>query len=261
MKSYSPILTAAFLSILTLSAPAQYGPRGGGMGGPPSGPSFGVEMRKIFGENSAFSATMEMSMPGGADGGDTTMTGKVSFSDGKSRFEMDMANLKNGKLPPQAAARMKQMGMDKMCAISRPDKSVSYLVYPGLQAYAENPVPDKSAAKSPADFKVDTTELGKENVAGHDCVKNKVIVTDGAGKTSEFTVWNATDLKKFPVKIVTSQNNRMMTMIFKDVQLGAPDASQFEPPADYTKYDSMMALMQAEMMKRGGGPGGFPPRQ
>jgi len=260
MKYHPQLLTAAFLSISLLSAPAQPGPRPG-MGGPPPGPGFGAEMAKIFGDNSAFSATMEMHMPGGSGGGEVVMQGKMAFLDGKSRFEMDMSQMKNSPMPPQAAAQMKQMGMDKMTAISRPDKNVSYLVYPGMQAYAENPTQDPSGPKSPSDFKIAVTELGKESVAGHDCVKNKVIVTDNAGKATDFTVWNASDLKKFPVQIVTQQNGNTMTMIFKDVQLSAPDASQFDPPAAYKKYDNMMSLMQTEMMKRAGGGRGMPPGQ
>jgi len=105
------------------------------------------------------------------------------------------------------------------------------------------------------------TELGKESVAGHACVKNKVIVTDNAGKATEFTVWNASDLKKFPVQIVSVQNDNTMTMIFKDVQLSPPDASQFDPPPGYRKYDSVQALMQTEMMKHMGGGRGVPPGQ
>jgi hypothetical protein len=257
MKHHPQLLTAAFLSITLLSARAQRP----GMGGPPPGPNFGAEMAKIFGDNSAFSATMEMHMTGGADGGEVVMQGKMAFQDGKSRFEMDLSQMKNSKMPPQAATQMKQMGMDKMAAISRPDKSVSYLVYPGLQAYVENPSQNASAPKSPSDFKVDATEQGKESVEGHDCVKNKVTVTDSAGKASEFTVWNASDLKKFPIKIVTEQNGNTMTMIFKDVRLSAPDASQFDPPTAYKKYDNMMSLMQTEMMKHMGGGRGMPPGQ
>jgi hypothetical protein len=44
-------------------------------------------------------------------------------------------------------------------------------------------------------------------------------------------------------------------MLFKDVKLVKPEASQFEPPAGATKYDSMMNMMQNEMMKRRGGGG------
>jgi hypothetical protein len=32
-------------------------------------------------------------------------------------------------------------------------------------------------------------------------VKNKVVVTDKGNRHDEYTVWNATDLKKFPVKV------------------------------------------------------------
>jgi hypothetical protein len=44
-------------------------------------------------------------------------------------------------------------------------------------------------------------------------------------------------------------------MLFKDVKLSKPAASQFEPPADYKKYDSMMSLMMEHM----GGGMGMPP--
>ena len=150
---------------------------------------------------------------------------------------------------------MKQMGMDKMTAISRPDKNVSYLVYSGLQAYVENPS-QNAAPKSPGDFKVETTEMGKESVEGHNCVKNKVVVTDTTGKAEKFTGRKRVRLKKFPVKIITDQGGNTMTMIFKDSHSSAPDAGQFDPPGDYKKYDNMMSLgLQAEMMKRGGAGG------
>jgi hypothetical protein len=261
MKKHFNLLTAAVLSVTVFATHAQYGPRGG-MGGPPPGAHFGPHMTKIFGDNSAFSATMEMHMSGGAEGGDTVVQGKMSYLDGKSRFEMDMSQMKNSKMSSQNATRMKQMGMDKILNISRPDKNVSYMIYPGMQAYVENTTSQDTAPAKPAsDYKMDVTELGKESLEGHDCVKNKVVVTDGTGKTYESTVWNATDLKKFPIQIVTGENGKTMTMLFKDVQLGAPDAAQFEPPADYKKYDSMMSMMQTEMMKRAGGGRGYPPGQ
>ena len=65
---------------------------------------------------------------------------------------------------------------------------------------------------------METTELGKDTVDGHPCVKNKVIVTDNEGSKHESTVWNATDLKNFPVKIETDRTGRQtMTMLFKNV--------------------------------------------
>jgi hypothetical protein len=258
MKKHLALLTAVILGFTHSSSHAQPGMRGS-MGGPPPGPRLGGDMTKIFGENSAFSANLEMQTAGGAAGDAMTMPGKLAYLEGKSRFEMDMTQMKSSKMPPQAAAQMKQMGMDKMVAIARPDKKVSYLVYPGMEAYVENPIQDPDAAKSEADYKSEITELGQDTVDGHACVKNKVVVTDKDGKTHESTVWNATDLKKFPVKVETTEGGTTVTMLFKDVKLAKPDDGQFEPPSSFKKYDSMMTMMQQEMMKRMGGGAGMPP--
>ena len=150
------------------------------------------------------------------------------------------------------AEHMKAMGMDRTVMISRPDTKTSYMVYPGLSAYAASPLQDPDATKPASSFKVETTELGKETVDGYDCVKNKVVVTDDQGKAHEFTTWNATDLNKFPVKIEMNEQGHELTMVFKNVKTSKPDAALFEPPADFKKYDSPQALMQQEMMKRMG---------
>ncbi|MEJ0089676.1 MAG: hypothetical protein WDM80_08035 [Limisphaerales bacterium] len=119
-----------------------------------------------------------------------------------------------------------------------------------------SPLPDSTETNQ--DFKVATTELGKETVDGHPCVENKVVVTDANGKTSEFTVWNATDLKNFPVKVVHAEQEAEITMLFQDVSIKKPAASAFVPPADYSRYDSMQSLMQAVIMKKMAGGMGTP---
>jgi hypothetical protein len=258
MKKYF-VAIAALLAGFTISTahaqPGMGGPRGSG----PGGPKFGGDMAKIFGENSAFSANMEMQSSGNGD--NMTMPGKLAFLEGKSRFEMDMTQMKSDRMPPGAADHMKQMGMDKMVAISRPDKKLTYMIYPGMKAYVEQPIQDPDATKPESDFKMETTELGKETVDGHACVKNKVVVTDKEGKAHESTVWNATDLKKFPIKIQTADEGTTVTMLFKNVKLEKPDAAQFDAPSDLKRYDSMMAMMREEMMKRMGGAMAPPPGQ
>jgi len=213
-------------------------------------------MAKLFGDNSAFSATVEMQMK--MNNQDMTMPGKISFDSGKSRFEMSMSEAKGGQLPPEAAAHMKAMGMDRIVSISLPDKNAAYMIYPDMQAYAEMQSGNSAAAVTNAD-KVEITELGKETLDGHPCVKNKAIVTDDKNARHEYTVWNATDLKKFPVKIETTEQGHQTTILFKDVKFAKPDASLFTPPSDYQKYGSAQELMQTEMMKRmgGGGMGGM----
>jgi hypothetical protein len=225
--------------------------------GAPRGPHFGGAMSKLFGDNQSFSATLEIQT---ADprGGAMTMPGKVTFDSGKSRFEMDMTQARGGQMPPEAAAQMKAMGMGSMVMIGRADKKVSYLIYPGMQAYVESVQSDPETTTAPSDFKMETTELGRETVDGHSCVKNKVIVTGKDGTPHTSTVWNATDLKNFPVKIQTAEQGREMTMLYKNITFSKADASLFNPPSDYTKYDSMQAMMQAVMMKQMGGGGGLP---
>jgi hypothetical protein len=254
MKALALVLVC--LSLVPAYSPAA--PRGGGPGGPPPGPDLSGHMTKLFGDHSAFSATLEMQLQPKAEKA-MTMPGKVLFLGGKSRFEMNLADVKGAGLPPDAAEQMKQMGMDKTIRILRPDKQVEYLIYPGLQAYVESAM-NSADSKPGSDFTIETTELGKETVDGRACVKNKVVVTDKEGKKHECTVWNATDPKDFPVKVETIQEGNTVTMLFKDVKLTKPEAAQFEPPADFKKYDSMMSMMQQEMMKRMGGGMGQPPR-
>jgi hypothetical protein len=233
----------------------------GRMGGPPPGPGLSGSTAKLFGQNSSFSASLEMQA--GGDGSEPmSMPGKIFFDEGKSRFEMDISEMKGGKMPPQAAAHMKSMGMDKMVMIARPDKKVGYQIYPAMQAYVENPLPAQETAAAPSDFKIELTELGKETVDNHACIKNKAVVTDKEGAKHESTIWNATDLKNFPVKIEQTESGTKVTMLFHNVNLSKPDATLFDPPADATKYDSMQAMMQQVMMKRfGGGLPGGPPGQ
>ena len=264
MKNRVKALTAVLALLTVASVYSQFGqrPGGRGMGGPPRGPDLGGAMGKLFGNNSAFSATMESQMTSPSGEQNMTMTGKLAFDNGQSRFEMDMSEMKGAQRPPEATAQMKAMGMDKMVSITVPDKKVVYLVYPNLQAYVENPIQNQEVAKSESDFKVEITELGKEAVDGHPCVKNKAVVTDKEGNKHESTVWNATDLKNFPIKIETTEQAHKMTMLFKDVKLSKPDASLFEPPSDCKKYDNFMSLMMQQGM-RGMGRGGMgaPPGQ
>jgi hypothetical protein len=254
MKKTSTILSLAVLGLSLVTAQAQFGPPGHGGS---SGPQFGGAIGKLFGDNQAFSASLEFqtTVPSGEA---ITIPGRLSFDAGKSRFAMNMADIQGSKMPPDAAAHMKAMGLDQMVAIGRPDRNVSYLIYPGMQSYVENSLPGPASSTN-SDFKTETTELGKETLDGHDCIKNKVVVTDQDGVKHESTVWNATDLKKFPVKIETNEQGRPVVMQFKDISLKPPAASEFDAPAGYTKYESIQAMMQTEMMKKMGNGAGMPP--
>jgi hypothetical protein len=234
----------AFTLVLTGSVQAQ-------MGRMPS-PGYDSAMAKLFGDNSSFSADVEIQTDASAHEA-MTIPGKMTVDSGKSRFEMNLADAKGGQMSPATVDQMKAMGMEKTITISRPDTKLVYMIYPGLSGYVATPLQDSNASKPDSAFKVETTELGKETIDGHPCIKNKVVVTDDQGKSHESTVWNATDLKKFPVKIVTTERGNTATMLFKNVNTAKPDATLFDPPSDYKKYDSMQTMMMEQMKKRMGG--------
>jgi hypothetical protein len=252
MKMILRVVVAVAACAMLVPAYGQFGGRPG-MGGP-QGPQFTGALAKIFSDNPAFSAGIEIQANLGSQ--TLTMPARLYFNKGESRMEMDLTAVKGGHMPPQALVQFKAMGIDKMVAINVPEKKMSYVVYPGLQAYCLVPMQSPEASTAESDFKVATTELGKETVNGHDCVKTKVVVTDKDGVTQEFTVWKATDLKNFPVKIEMNQHGIASTVNFSDIKMGASDASLFVPPSDFKQYDSMPAMMQEAMQKHMGNMGG-----
>jgi hypothetical protein len=91
--------------------------------------------------------------------------------------------------------------------------------------------------------------LGVETVENHPCVKSKVTITPDSGKKIEMFVWQATDLKLIPVKTEMTSDLGLATSCLRNIKLGKPDASLFSPPSDYTKYDSVQAMMMQSMMR------------
>lgn len=246
-----------------LSVHAQFpGARPGAGPMPGGGPAriFGGGMRELFGETPYFSANMQIETK--ARESQVSLPGKIAFLDGKSRFEMDSSKMNGGNLPPGAAQQIKAMGMAEVVSINLPDKKETYLIYPGLKSYASVPQNDASAsAEKKPDIK--KTELGKETVDGHPTTKYKVVMKDDQGKEQEATIWSASDLKNFPLKVQVNNDNTPSTITFSDVKLAKPDASLFEPPSDFQRYNDVQTMMREAMMKRfapgGAAGGGFAP--
>ena len=158
-----------------------------GMG---NGPRFDGHMSKLFGTQQNFSCALDVDATPSDRPDGISIPGRLTYSDGKSRLEMDLTKIKGSMMPAGMADQIKAMGMAEMSIITRPDNGSSFIIYPGLKSFA--PLPANSAKGAATDkYTVESSELGKENVAGHDCVKNKVTVTGPDGKKFEATVWNA----------------------------------------------------------------------
>ena len=211
-------------------------------------------MLKLFEKNTNFTAKVEVRMLDQSH--KETMSARLAMAmlGNKMRTEIDTAQMKGAMISPQMAAQMKQMGADKTISIIRPDQQITYLIYPSLKGYVAVPMSEADKQSFVKQPKMEKTPLGKETIDGHSCVKNKVVVKEGKGPAEEATVWNAGDLKDFPVQIQAKESATTVVMKFRDIQFAKPDLKQFEAPAGYTKYGNLQQLQQVMMRKMSGVP-------
>jgi len=213
-------------------------------------PGWNAAMTKLFGDVKAFSAKAEMRAldPSGQPAIQVPMN--FALLDNKVRMDIDLSQSKGPQAPPDQVALLKQMAMDRVVCIVTPDKKAMQLIFPSLGAYVETPLPEEEAIALDKDLKLHRTPLGKETIDGHPCVKNRVIMTDGKGQKAEAVVWNATDMKDFPVQMQMNDKQTTVVMRYNEVHLGKPDAKQFDVPAGFTKHSDMQQLMIAIAQKQ-----------
>ena len=77
-------------------------------------------------------------------------------------------------------------------------------------------------------IKMEKKPVGTEVFEGHSCTVEDVVLSSPDGHELHVKVWEANDLKGFPVKI---EALGAPTYIFRDVVLDTPDPALFQPPA------------------------------
>lgn len=224
------------------------------IGGPAGPAGLTAAITKLFGDNRAFSAKAEVQLLDGEQKEIAVMPMDFSLLDSSIRVEMDLAQVKNQQMPPGTIESLKQMGMAHVISIINPGKTNALVLYPDQKLLLRVPLPKEEAAAAASAEKLKKTPIGNETVAGHPCVKNKVTITDAGGQSVDVLLWNATDLRDFPVQIQTKEKESTSMMRFKEVKFNQPDSSLFEPPAGYTQCTSREELMQAMLKKAGPAP-------
>lgn len=209
-------------------------------GGPPPDPC--AALAKYFTKDAAFTATAKVVTVGKKAKENQTMTMLFAVSGGNMRNEMDMTKMSGVRSSDLEG--MKQMGMDKMVILRQAEKKTTYMVYPNLQSYCDLP-----AGKGNPEGKLEKTEVGRETVEKQACTKSKLTFTDKDGRTSEALVWEATDLKNFPIQYQTVDEGQTTTTTFSDIKMDKPDAALFDLPARYKKYDSMQQMIMGNMQR------------
>jgi hypothetical protein len=241
-----PGKTVAVLLLLTGGASLAQLPGSGGANN--LGTDFAT-LSKLFGEHTAFTAKSDVRVYDRAQKEKTSVAMNFACLDKKCRVEIDISQMKSKDMPAGAVAAVKQMGMDRLVTIVRPEQKARYLIFPGLESYVNTPLTPEEAEAFAKNPKFEKSAVGKETLDGHACVKHKVTATDDKGVKTDFTVWMATDLKDFPVQILTKEKDDTVIIRYKDIRLARPDAKQFDVPAGFKEYRDYLELTQAATMK------------
>ena len=177
-------------------------------------------MLKLFGGNTAFTAHAEFVVYDKQRKETDRMPANYAFLDGNVRMDIDMSQVKSAEVPSPYLDALKQMSMDQTVVITRPDRKVTYSIYPRAKAYAEIPMPKEETAVLDTNWKLEKSPLGKETIDGHSCQKDKVTFTGDKGQKAEATVWSAADLKDFPVQIQMAADADTTVLVkFRDLKL------------------------------------------
>lgn len=73
--------------------------------------------------------------------------------------------------------------------------------------------------------------IGTEDIQGHLCQVEELTVSSPHGQAMKMKMWEATDLSGFPIKIeVNRLSGDPVTITYKDVTIGKPDAALFKHP-------------------------------
>jgi hypothetical protein len=189
---------------------------------------------KLFAAYPAWTAKVEVQVFGAAGKETVRMPVDWAVLDGKVRLDVDMEQMTSPDVPASTIAGWKQAGMSRVVSVFRPDKKATYVLYPGVQTYLNLPLAKADAEALEKGLKVEKSALGKETVAGHACVKNKVLVKGDKGPVLEATVWNAADLKDFPVQVEMKEKQSAVRMRLTQVRFVKTEAGQFDVPANYS---------------------------
>jgi hypothetical protein len=208
-------------------------------------------MVKLFGDNAAFSARAEIQVAGTNRIIWFRMPSTFSAADNKLRVEVDLGQIQSRAVGQTEIAHLRQLGIDRVTSIVRPDKKTTYIIYPNAQSFTTMPLSIEDAQI--ALQKLEKKPLGRETIDGHACVKNFSTVKSSKGTVLlQAVTWNAADLKDFPIQIQTQENGNTTMMHFQQISLAKPAAALFEPPAGYKQFNSPQELQDAAQKKAAG---------
>ncbi len=150
------------------------------------------------------------------------------------------------------------LGVDHSILIWRPDRNMSYRIFPSRKGYFEEPgliKPDEKYAPPGPLPTLSNKLLGEEVVDNHLCRKYlRTFVPAKGARQYEITVWEAKDLGNFCIQMQYADEplfceRCVITMLFKQISF-KPDPSLFEVPKGYRKYEDPLKLLERRACRR-----------
>ncbi len=163
-----------------------------------------------------FSATVVMS--GAPVAKARAMTGDMKIYRSGDKMRTSMGSM--GYMVMDLTQHMNYMVMNNMCMqISRPTQ--------------QNPFSEAQ------DATIERSPAGTDTVDGHACKVENITVTPHNGQPTKMKVWEAQDLKGFPVKVEMQSSRGPVTLEYKDISLDEQPASLFTHPDNCQQMPGM----------------------
>ncbi len=207
-------------------------------------------MTKLYGSNTTFTATMLLRIRNSRGEDSTRVVASIAELEGKVRVDVNFSEYFSKAWPTNALDSLKQMHMDRVACIVLPDKNMMYMIYPNLKSYVTMPLQKDQAHIDWREWEIEKKLVKSELFDGHPCEVNDVTFRSKTGRQERLTVWNATDLKGFPIKFEFPPDRGDSSIVEnKMVRFEKPDTNQFDPPAGFAAYDNMQKLILVESQR------------
>ena len=96
---------------------------------------------------------------------------------------------------------------------------------------------------------VKRTSVGTENVDGHACTIENVVVTRADGSTIVSRVWEAQDLRGVPIKIDSHIGDLTLSAVYSDISFDTPEPGLFTVPETCTPLEKMGEVVEQKTLR------------
>ena len=93
------------------------------------------------------------------------------------------------------------------------------------------------------------TSVGADNLDGHPCNIENVVVTRADGSTIASRVWEAQDLKGVPIRIDSRIGDITLSATYRDISFDTPEQGLFTAPESCTPLEKMGEVVEQKTLR------------